>query len=95
MTVNRRAIIVLMNVLFSCISCVQANYVLQTYYIDKYIAKHKSCKEQLLQLLAHGTTRHKRLRKQKQREYWVAPGQTSAWWDNFFIRRGSRNRMEE
>ena len=79
MTVNRRAIIVLMIVLFSCISCVQANYVLQTYYI----AKHKSRKEQLLQLLAHGTTRHKRLRKRKQREYWVAPGRTSAWWDNF------------
>ena len=81
MSVRKRVAAAAIIILMLVFSYVQANYLLQTYCI----IKHKLCKEQMLRLLsAHGAViRRKWLKKRKQCEYWVAPGRTSVWWENF------------
>ena len=77
---KKRAAIIIIILLLVLLSCVQANCLLK----NCCTVYHKLHKERFLRLLlAHNAAiRQKCLKKKRQREYWVAPGRKSAWWDN-------------
>ena len=64
-------------------------FLLVTYHLNcmlynSFAASYYQKKKKLLHMVALTALKRNRFRKErKPREYWVAPGRTQAWWDNF------------
>ena len=63
------------------LTCYEINSMLQCYYA----ACNHLQRQRLLRLVHLTVIRQKKLRKRKERQFWVAPGRTSAWWSKFLL----------
>ena len=79
MIYRKKIAIAIVTVLLVLLSAYQFNCMLQSYCA----ISHHLEKKRLLQIITLTALRQNRTRRRKKREYWVAPGRTSAWWDNF------------
>ncbi len=66
----------------SIIACIVAVYQLNCLLLHlRNVQFHK--RKQLLQVTSTSIRKLKRKKTYKERRFWIKPGRTSAWWDNF------------
>ena len=82
MNAQKKMILVIITVLLVLLSTYQFNCMLQAHCVSSYHSK----KRQLLQIVSLASLWRNHSRKRKRREFWIAPGRTSAWWESFLSR---------
>ena len=80
---DRQLVSLLLGLLSSLIACIQSHFMLlnlQAYYVRKRLNIIWLLSPPVLRT---GTVKRLNRRPATPRKFWVRPGQTSAWWDNF------------